>query len=261
MSVKHDVLTDDDVRTTPLFPILRRHLETMRSRNFQGAVLDWGCGRGRSVLFLRDIGFDAYGVDVDQNVLDRAEAALARRGLEDVGVLRHFDSCWSFPVEHFQLIFSEETVEHVVDLDEMARMCFRLTAPGGWGIHSFPGSRQIIEPHVRIPLVHWLPHTMGWLRRRLLYWSLRCGWGPREPWPEVAMLRDIGTKAAVYERYLEEKTAYRDIRKIVEIFSGVGFSTSYELNDSPPPWANVIPRVLLQNCFPSGNLILILRKP
>ena len=28
-------------------------------------ILDWGCGRGQLVLYLREQGFDAFGVDVD----------------------------------------------------------------------------------------------------------------------------------------------------------------------------------------------------
>ena len=66
---KHDLLTEEEFASykAPARAVqqLNKFLEAQGKTASQVKVLDWGCGRGRFVLWLREQGFDAYGVDID----------------------------------------------------------------------------------------------------------------------------------------------------------------------------------------------------
>ncbi len=52
-----------------------RDLPDLLARHVTGrAALDFGCGAGRSTRFLRDLGFDAIGVDISEEMIARARA-------------------------------------------------------------------------------------------------------------------------------------------------------------------------------------------
>jgi hypothetical protein len=52
------------------------------------------------------------------------------------------------------------------DPDALAAELGRIIAAGGGGMHVFPAKWSIVEPHLHVPIVHWLP------KNRLRYWYL-----------------------------------------------------------------------------------------
>lgn len=260
MADKHSLLSEDEIAAT-LFPAdLQKVLGEIPP---DGKVLDWGCGRGKTVLRLRDAGVAAWGIDVDPEVLVQAGPTLTRRSLGEDRVLRLLSDSVDFPDGYFSLIFSEETLEHVADLEGMAAEVFRLTAAGGAGLHSFPGQRQWLEPHVKIPFVHWIPD--GAIRQAWLQACLHSGAGPHPPWPETinenGVSLSVSRQAGVYARYLQDKVHYRSIENIVDTFRRIGFQVSYRCLNPVPFGARLLPRSWRQNGFPAGNLLLELVKP
>lgn len=258
MATKHKWLNEAEIEATTFDGELGRHLATMAAAGCKGPILDWGCGRGRSVIRLRDRGFQAWGIDVDPKVLEQSRPALVHRGLEGQGILRLLEDENDFVDGYFQLIFSEETLEHVQDLETMARRTFALTAPGGWGIHSFPGSRRWMEPHLHLPFIHWL--HKGALQEWYIELALARGWTPPSPWPETQGLSDHHGKAQIYAGYLREKTHYRDIEAVVRIFRTAGFEATYRHQGHLPLWRHLAPTSWKNNGFPSANLVLILHR-
>lgn len=257
---KHAPLSEADISSASLPVILEESLARLPP---DARMLDWGCGRGRTVLRLRDAGWAAWGVDVDTHVLSRAEPALARRGLAEAGILRRLAEAGSFPDGFFDLVFSEETIEHIGPLDDMAATAYRLTAEGGLGLHSFPGCRRWLEPHVRIPFAHWI--SRGGARNAWLRTLLALGFGPRPAWPETLSEQGLPLprprQADVYARYLEEKVHYRPIRDIAAAFRTAGFEVSCRHLFPPPSWTRMMPDEWVSNGFPEGNILLLLRKP
>jgi SAM-dependent methyltransferase len=163
MSSKHDRLTEEEMAGFRPNPALFGQLRALASAAAPIKILDWGCGRGRSVALLRQEGFDAFGIDIDRAVLQNGHDLFRARGLDPELLLRHADAAGDFEDGYFDAVFSEDTLEHVADLARLAQESFRLLRPGGVALHSFPGARWLIEPHVRMPLAHWLPP--GGLRR------------------------------------------------------------------------------------------------
>jgi SAM-dependent methyltransferase len=59
-----------------------------------------------------------------------------------------------FPTGSFDLVLSNQVLEHVRDLDLLLREVARVLAPGGVSVHFFPTREVWLEPHVGLPLVH-----------------------------------------------------------------------------------------------------------
>lgn len=261
MSTKHDALTETDMQRFRMNPALLGRIREHAQRREPAAgalrILDWGCGRGRSVALLRQEGLEAFGLDIDRAVLRNGHDLFRARGLDPEQLLRHIDDAGAFEDGAFDAVFSEETLEHVADLAAVARESFRLLRPGGLAVHSFPGSRWLVEPHVHMPLVHWLPQ--GGLRRLLIRLCLLLGFGPRPPWPEAG--DNLRRQLDVYDRYLAEKTAYRPREEVMATFIRAGFTGRWL--DAPPAagWRRLLPAGLRDNGFPAGHLLLQLVKP
>jgi ubiquinone/menaquinone biosynthesis C-methylase UbiE len=90
-------------------------------------VLDLGCGAGRFVAALRDVGADPVGVEI-------AEAALERARRNAPGAdLRLIEPDGSLPLEHasVDLVWCSEVLEHVADTAHTLLEARRVLRPGG----------------------------------------------------------------------------------------------------------------------------------
>jgi SAM-dependent methyltransferase len=70
-------------------------------------VLDYGCGTGRWIDFLRDCGLRYSGIDVAEEML-----ALARQQHPDADLRRGGDASLPHPDKHFDLVWSVAVVHH-----------------------------------------------------------------------------------------------------------------------------------------------------
>ena len=66
---KHDVLTEKEMSGFSMNPRIFRLIEYYRDKmkldKSRMNILDWGCGRGQAVLWLREQGYSAFGTDID----------------------------------------------------------------------------------------------------------------------------------------------------------------------------------------------------
>lgn len=264
MGSKHDILTEEEMNSFQLSPAIVEQLRAFAlqaTRQFDAQplkILDWGCGRGRAVATLRSEGHSAFGVDVDRAVMANGYPLFLARGFDPSSLLLHADDVKTMDADQFDIICSEETIEHITDLRTAAREMFRLLRPGGIAIHSFPGALWLIEPHIHIPIVHWLPNSK--LRRMLVTFFLTLGFGPSPPWPE-ARNRSLHSKSAIYSRYLLEKTCYRSESVLNGIFRDAGFDSQFLRPRAVIGWHRLLPAILRNNGFPSGHVLLLLTKP
>jgi SAM-dependent methyltransferase len=105
----------------------RRRLSfALRDGPRAGTALDVGCAAGFCMAALRELGFDAYGVDVSADI---ASHAIERFGFETV----HIGSLDSAPFEEhtFDLITMWDVVEHVVDPAGLLRAARRVLKHDG----------------------------------------------------------------------------------------------------------------------------------
>lgn len=172
-------------------------------------MLDVGCGRGDTVAWLLEHGWDAYGIDVSCAYLKRGQRYLDETGA-DPSRLRSLgeDLIYPFSDAYFDIVLSDQVVEHVSNLDAFAQEVARVTVHDGMGLHIFPAKWRPIEVHMMTPFAHWLPH--GAARRLAVSSALRLRLAA--PYFGELPLRD---RVDIFARFSENETFYRSLSETV----------------------------------------------
>ena len=126
-------------------------------------VLDVGCGIGTYVRRFRQYSDDVHGIEVEEERVAEASAELPN-------IIHAFGEDLPYPDDHFDLVFSNEVIEHVDDDRLTAAEMVRVTRPGGVIVAFAPNRLYPFETHGayfggryvfgNIPLVNWLPDPL-----------------------------------------------------------------------------------------------------
>lgn len=135
-------------------------------------ILDLGCGNGDLILYLNeilpqlnpDLKFEIYGYDIDEHggiKKDYLKDLLKKLTLSSP----HID--WNqriklisendpipFPDQFFDIILSNQVMEHVKDHTRLFSELNRTLKVNGLSAHLFPFKSIIIDPHINLPFVH-----------------------------------------------------------------------------------------------------------
>lgn len=111
-------------------------------------VLDVGCGDGSSLLELRSLGYEVYGIETDMNV---------GKIKDELGLTVHIGTIEDAPFkEHsFNYIIANQVVEHVVNLDGFYSNIQKFLAPRGIAIVSTPNAKSIFRTIYNRHWIHW----------------------------------------------------------------------------------------------------------
>jgi SAM-dependent methyltransferase len=212
---KQQRATEADVRKTYIQEVTLKEL----SKLGRGAtVLDFGCGRGTTAAALRQRGYAAYGVEiVEDYILNGCDILPESDSLGRVLSLLGSSGRSEFPDAVFDAVVSDQVLEHVEDLDVVLSEISRVLKPGGVTVHTFPAAHTIVEPHVKVPVVHWLPK--GELRDA----GVRAAVGLGLSVPHFSEFRPA-QRARIYSRFLDTDTCYRPIRTIRAAFAKHGLN-------------------------------------
>jgi len=145
-------------------------------------VLDFGCGRGALVRYLRAAGFDAWGCD---NSVFRSGDYDPDELLKEISTEPYR---LPFGDATFDAVVSTSVLEHARNKEEIFREIHRVLRPGGATLHMMPSKWYLpVEPHCYVPLVNWMwPNVPHWW---LLLWALlgvRNEFDSHLSWREVA---------------------------------------------------------------------------
>lgn len=171
-------------------------------------ILDLGCGAGDTVAALLNRGYDAVGCDLkfrpgpNLELLQR-EARLAEIELEPYRL--------PYPDASFDLVVSDQVMEHVQDYASTIAEVARVTKPGSYGLHVFPSRWRLIEAHLDVPLAGAIQNR-AWL-------GLWARLGVRNEFQKENTLQQTIDNNV---RYLAERTNYLPRRAILDAF-GVHF--------------------------------------
>ena len=126
-------------------------------------ILDVGCGIGTYVRRFRQYSDDVHGIEVEP---ERA----AEASLELPNIVQAVGEALPYPDDHFDLVFSNEVIEHVDDDGATVAEMVRVTRPGGTIVAFAPNRLYPFETHGaylggrylfgNIPLVNWLPDPL-----------------------------------------------------------------------------------------------------
>jgi SAM-dependent methyltransferase len=127
------------------------------------AILDVGCGIGTYVRAFRAFSDDVHGIEVEPERVAEASAELPNIVL---GVGEHLP----YPDGRFDLVFSNEVLEHVDDDRATAAEMARVTRPGGAIVAFVPNRLYPFETHGayiggryvfgNVPFINWLPDPL-----------------------------------------------------------------------------------------------------
>ena len=119
-------------------------------------LLDIGCGIGGPELYLaQKHGACVVGIDVEPNVIIKAQAALAKTNFTDRVLFQIIAPEANLPFQdnHFDVVFSKESILHVKNKLKLFKEALRVLKPGGevrifdW-LHSTPKYSQEMEKFV-----------------------------------------------------------------------------------------------------------------
>ncbi|MEA2237862.1 MAG: hypothetical protein QOC81_2586, partial [Thermoanaerobaculia bacterium] len=131
-----------NVRFNPLFERLtrwfrRRRVGVVRRLTRPGPVLDVGCGRGLTLHFLREAGYQPVGVELSPLA---ASHARDRLGLD----IRTGDFlAQAFPSEHFEAVIFWHSLEHMADPARALQRAWEILKPGGLLVVAVPNIASI----------------------------------------------------------------------------------------------------------------------
>lgn len=172
----------------------------------KSVILDFGCGSGKMVQELRDLGHNAYGCGTRFIY----PAGVDTAGMLNRKIIRPIDiKNYRLPFESnsFDFIFSHSVFEHVRNYSVSISEIARVLKPSGYCIHFFPPRYVFIEPHVFIPFST-VFHPKPWLQ----FWT---SLGVRNEW--TRKMGAINSAAWIYN-YLEEETNYLRKDELLEHF-------------------------------------------
>ncbi len=187
----------------------------------RGKVLDYGCGMGLCVEEGLRRGIDIWGADIfewDEDITgEEYHGKLPEHLLGKVLEIQLETLALPYPDAHFDFVYCNMVFEHVENIDRALSEIARVLKPDGQFFAAFPGKESVVEAHVRIPFIHWIPKNASF---RMWYMTmmrrLRLGAGgegnePRE-WAELQL------------KYLDQYTFYRTRREIAEAYASAGFN-------------------------------------
>jgi SAM-dependent methyltransferase len=135
-------------------------------------LLDLGCGDCRMLSYLAanlpllnpGVRFELYGLDVlepgvqESGFLNQARQLLSqRRPSEDWSTRVMGISAgepWPYETGYFDIVISNQVLEHVRDHEFLFEQLARTLRWGGWSAHLFPLLHYVYEGHLHLPLVH-----------------------------------------------------------------------------------------------------------
>jgi ubiquinone/menaquinone biosynthesis C-methylase UbiE len=134
-----------------------------------GSVLDGGMGPGRLCMELERCGWQAYGIDLSEEMVE-----LARRRLPHARerLLQGSVEALPFEDDRFDAVVAMGVLEYVDDVPAVLRELERVLRPGGRIVVSIPNSRSaygVARRHLWNPLIRRLKRTVGGFSRPAPY--------------------------------------------------------------------------------------------
>ncbi len=208
-------------------------------------VLDAGCGQGVLTAKLQEVlplltgkMVEVYGLDVNDSYvqksgfISKAEEALSHVAGSEGNQRIHLISSqamWPFDDGFFDVVLSNQVLEHVRDIDLFIGEIARVMKPDGVSLHLFPLKQCVIEGHLGIPFVHRVQTST--VRRGLIRAWAKLHlpkYGPLQRTPGIPLNDYVNSRSS----YIVHETSYRSLRDFERVLRAAGMSvdTSWTLH-------------------------------
>lgn len=179
------------------------------------AILDAGCGDGKLLAYLMQalphcwpaLSFTYDGFDVGDHGLQphgyfrethaRLSALDGSRDWQNQLKLISEHDAWPYPSGTFDVVLSNQVLEHVGDHRAFFGEIARVLRSGGFSVHLFPLGSTILEWHLKIPFAHWFRSA------DVIEWWIALFVGWRE-WRRAPKLDDPAARRARVSAYARD---------------------------------------------------------
>ena len=145
------------------YPANKRHLTQILKwypRVLEDKILDLGCGSGKFLTQVAEVGGDVVGIEPSQELIDEAFARARSVGVA-ITIRRGTGESLPFPDGTFGFVNMAEVIEHVADPERVLREVWRVLKPGGGVYVSVPNRFGIYDPHYHAYFVNLLPRSLA----------------------------------------------------------------------------------------------------
>lgn len=194
-------------------------------------ILDLGCGSGDMVGILRQHGYQAWGSDLE--VQGKGDPSQFLGMDPSTGQIATGDGT-------FDVVISNQVLEHVMDLPACFQEIRRILRPGGVSLHAFPSRWSLLEQHVNVPFGG-VFRSRGYLRLWAVMGIRNCFQGGYRP----GQVTDLNFD------YLRDHTNYPPRKRLQETilrefqdyaFIEREFLECYAATEGLPTWKRLILR-------------------
>jgi 2-polyprenyl-3-methyl-5-hydroxy-6-metoxy-1,4-benzoquinol methylase len=128
-------------RPTPLSRLLEIFIRVpaMPHNVSTGKILDIGCGSGDTLSLLKSVGWDVYGLDIDNGAIKVAR----ERGLDKVS-LGSYEDLKKYPDNYFDAIRLYHVIEHLDNPENCLKLAHKKLKPGGEIIIGTPNISSLV---------------------------------------------------------------------------------------------------------------------
>ncbi|MAH97802.1 MAG: hypothetical protein CMA12_00425 [Euryarchaeota archaeon] len=194
-----------------------KKLEFVNKNNRKIKILDWGCGRGELVKFLIDMGYDAYGVELNSSKKKNYKSTLKKINSNKKIFFINEKNETNFPDKFFDLVITNQVIEHISNKNRFIYELGRILKKGGYSYNILPAKYRINEVHYNMPFVHWMPKNK--LRKYLIFFF---NFFKFYHWDECKKLSFRG-QVNYYFNYSIKKTYYLNADDLFKNFEKQGF--------------------------------------
>jgi SAM-dependent methyltransferase len=194
-------------------------------------ILEPGCGTGyfcnKLIELLNDdfptIKFKVCGFDVTQRPQHQQIDSKV------VTLISENDN-WPYPDGAIDLIISNQVLEHVKNIDFFFSEQNRVMSKGSYVIHSFPVKEIIVEPHYKLPFVHWVGN---WEYRKYLIKILsQLGLGTYGYQKNNGFTEGLEKWSILHSDYTTNFTHYLELNDYLNIAKSNGLRASLRFTNS-----------------------------
>ncbi len=175
-------------------------------------ILDYGCGQGRIVKMLRDSGLDCHGCDAFVQINGEPRDHLLHPEWFGSLIRDMPDGRIPFAADSFDIVVSNQVIEHVEDLELTLAEMHRVLKPGGVLLSLFPHKAVWREGHCGVAFLHWFPKRS---RARFYYAALCRAFGFGYHKEKLGSIRAWAENRC---EYLDQQTFYRTLAEIHRLF-------------------------------------------
>jgi SAM-dependent methyltransferase len=211
--------------------VINKYKKEKELENGNIRIMDWGCARGDKVAYLRSKGYKAHGVDINKKYVESGKKYFERE-YKNKNIIKEIskDNKSGFEEGLFDIVLSTNVFEHVENLEGVVEESSRISKRGSFHFHFFPAKYHLVESHLDMPLVHWLPKRE--IRKKVIKAYLRLGVKPKEGWEDMRKSGLEETAQVLYD-YTVNSVYYRSNKEVRSIFESYGMSAKTISAGSP----------------------------